>query len=322
MTEADLTKIESALGFALPSDYLDFLRTQSDEVRRIKEMLPLRAVLWTEADDIIRQNRDGRKYAKDMTVGENAQPWPTNYMVVGTNGGGDYWFIHRDGSKRGLWFWQHETCAIERTNASFSDYMRDLHRAEKTPEKWQMPAVRSSFDAACPLMERFAVFISRKTCEIECQEADRPLTAAKLRQHGIDIDKLGHCVLAVIAALAKCNPHSLSIKLNRKPSYGMLKLNFSESPIQDARFRWVGANIFRGNVFVTLHGPQEKAPPPQKAGIDWEAFRQAVTDLLQTIHPPGTKVTLSKPRPSMFTMQRDQWKYDLTYSLKEGRARV
>jgi hypothetical protein len=148
------------------------------------------------------------------------------------------------------------------------------------------------------------------------------LTAAKLRQHGIDIDKVGRCVLGVVAVLANCNPDALSIKVNRKPAYGMLTMKFTGPPIEDCRFRSVGANVFLGNVFVSLHGPQQKAPPPQKAGIDWTAFRAAVADLLQTIHPPGTRVTVSKPKASMFTTSTEQWKYDLSYSLQEGRVKV
>jgi hypothetical protein len=125
VTETDVARIESSLGRPLPSGYRTFLLLHSDEVRLIKEKLPYRAVLWTDPDEIIRENQEARTYAAAMTIGEDEKPWPEDYLVVGTNGGGDYWFID-DGSKPGLWFWQHEAHGIEQHAASFDAYMEQL----------------------------------------------------------------------------------------------------------------------------------------------------------------------------------------------------
>ena len=137
-----------------------------------------------------------------------------------------------------------------------------------------------------------------------------------LRQSGIDIGKLGRCVLRVVAVLAKCDRDALTVEVDPEPSSsGMLTLNFSEPPIGDPRFCGVGANIFRGNVCVSLYGPQQKAPPPKKAGIDWPAFRAGVMALLQAIYPPGTGVTISEVQSSRFNLS-EQWNYDFAYSLE------
>jgi hypothetical protein len=216
MTERDIKRIESALGSALPTEYREFLVEHSDDVSRIKQLLPLRAILWSDAKEIITGNNATRKSAKEMCIGPEHEPWPETFVVVGTNGGGSYWFIDTSGAKVGLWYYEHETCEISRDCKTFDAYLRELHRDEKEPGKWQPEPIRSSFDASCPLLERFGFFISRRCCEIKCQEGDRPLTEKKLRSHGIDIERVGRGVLRLKAALAKCTPGVLTIKRVKK----------------------------------------------------------------------------------------------------------
>jgi hypothetical protein len=139
MGESDVARIETALGHPLPAEYRDFLRRHADEVRRIKESLPFRVVLWTDPDDIIRENREARKYADAMTIGEDGEPWPDEFLVVGTNGGGDFWFVDRSGAKWGLWFWQHEDQEIEEHYESFEAYMAELWQEARNPAKWRHP---------------------------------------------------------------------------------------------------------------------------------------------------------------------------------------
>ena len=102
--QADIDYIELCLGYALPADYRRFLLQHAGEVRRLKEQLPRGAVPRTAPDGIIRGNTQARRLAAQMPGGENRLPWPENYLVVGTNGGRDYWFVHRDESESGLWF--------------------------------------------------------------------------------------------------------------------------------------------------------------------------------------------------------------------------
>src|SRR5262249_15511579 len=130
--------------------------------------------------------------------------------------------------------------------------------AEEPP--WQPPPVLSSFDNSCPLLDRFQIFIGRRTCEIVCQEGDRPLSDDKLRRHGIDVSALGHCVLQIVATLARCDPNALSIAVDSAlSSTGSLELSFSQPPMGDPRFRGVGAKILQGNVRVSIFGPADGA---------------------------------------------------------------
>lgn len=126
MTETDFAAIESTLGTSLPHEYRDFLLHHSAEVRRIKELQPFLVVPWTDPAEIIRQNLRARKLAEFMPVGEDGEPWPENWLVVGTNGAGDYWFIDCDEAIAGLWIWWHESQEVTQKNGSFEEYLNKL----------------------------------------------------------------------------------------------------------------------------------------------------------------------------------------------------
>jgi hypothetical protein len=137
MKEMDIKKLEVSLGYSLPQAYRQFLLNHSDELNQVKKVLSFYAVLWTTPKEIVKGNKLVRKYARDMTIGKNEDPWLENYMVVGTNGGGDYWFIHKDDAKTALWFWNHETQNVKRYDTTFDRYLSRLRKAMRTPEKWQ-----------------------------------------------------------------------------------------------------------------------------------------------------------------------------------------
>lgn len=131
MTEADLVRIESSLKLSLPAEYRKFLRDHSDELRRLDEAnsSPYHTVvIWTDPVVLIKENQEARRLAKYMRVGTDDRPWPKNYLVTGTNGGGDYFFVHRDGTESGLWFWDHESQEIQCRYATLADYLTKLRQ--------------------------------------------------------------------------------------------------------------------------------------------------------------------------------------------------
>jgi cell wall assembly regulator SMI1 len=140
VTSADVDRIEAALGCKLPPDYRELLVTHADVLTRASSTLEYFAVPWTEADDIIRGNRDARSYADDMTFGTDEDgelPWPEHHFVVGTNGGGDFWFIDLSAEKEGLWFWQHESHEITQLHATFADYIAKVRGYLANPGSWR-----------------------------------------------------------------------------------------------------------------------------------------------------------------------------------------
>ena len=139
MHQQDIEKIETMLGYSLPPEYKAFLMQHTNELIRAGNILKYYATLWTDAEEIIQGNLDARTYAADMVIGEDEshqQSWPEYYLVVGTNGGGDFWFIDRTGAKSGIWFWQHEENSITQENISFDEYMANIRRDMENPNQW------------------------------------------------------------------------------------------------------------------------------------------------------------------------------------------
>lgn len=320
MTDADLNRIETRLGIALPVPYRELMRTRAEELRGLTQEIRgvthcwFDELLYLDADEVIEVNLSERQPDAET---EFAFPnWSETFFLIGTNGAGDYYCLRLNGDRK-VWMIGSD-CGDEPSEmyGSLTEFVDEQVRRHAEENTRQPPPVLSSFDGSCPLAERFALYLGRSVCQVECQEGDRPLTEEKLRQHGIDVAELGRRVLRVVAILAKCDAGALTVEVDPKPSSsGSLMLNFTRPAMGDPRFRGVGASAVRGGITVTLIGPPEKAPPPNQAGIDWSAFRTAMASLLATLHPPGTRVSIGEPRPSHLNLE-DQWHYDLAYSLE------
>ena len=112
MTDPIIATIEDKLGHPLPAGYRRFLRESSEDDWRD---FP---ILLHSYDLIIKRNL-GARANPDLylvRVREESggwrlfdEPWPADWIIIGDNGGGDHWFIHRDESEPGIWFWSHES---------------------------------------------------------------------------------------------------------------------------------------------------------------------------------------------------------------------
>ena len=103
------------------------------------DQLPnFRAVLHHDPEAIICDNLFARENPGVLTIGEDEAtevPWPANHFIIGTNGGGDYWFIYQDGSNKGIWFYSCEPHRIKRQYASLSDYLKALRLDVRNRER-------------------------------------------------------------------------------------------------------------------------------------------------------------------------------------------
>jgi SMI1/KNR4 family protein SUKH-1/ankyrin repeat protein len=136
MNNSEIERIELALTISLPHEYRQFLSQHSDELDRLRDSLLTVATLWTTADEIIAQNKLAISVRDQMLIGTHNLKWPEDYLLVGTNGAGDYWFIDLKKKEPGLCFYWHESQEIERVNESFDQYLTGLRiRLEERPER-------------------------------------------------------------------------------------------------------------------------------------------------------------------------------------------
>lgn len=329
MTDADLNRIEAKLRITLPASYRKLMGTRAEELKGLTHEIRGKTYGWFDyllflsAKQVIDVNLAERK---TISATEEAFPkWSKTFFLIGTNGAGDFYCLRLKGDQK-VWMIGSD-CGDKPSKMydSLTQFVNVQVRRHKEEPLWQPPPVLSSFDGSCPLMERFRVFIGREACQIKAQEGDRPLTEKKLRSKGVDTEALRACVTQIITLLAKCE--TLTIKSQARPSRdGDLLLKYKEASITDARLlaagvHTVGANVFGGHVYASLYGPQNTAPPPKESGIDWNAFRAAVARLLNVLHPPGTKVVISKDvKPGRFGPKpQGPWEYYFTYTLHEGK---
>jgi hypothetical protein len=112
MIEASIEAIEEKLGHPMPAGYRRFLLECSPEDWGDFPVPLYSPDLVIRRNLAIRSNPDHYLVrVKDASGGWRLfdQPWPADWIVVGDNGGGDCWFVHRDESEPGLWFWSHES---------------------------------------------------------------------------------------------------------------------------------------------------------------------------------------------------------------------
>ena len=124
MATKDIARIEAALGHHVPHYYREFILANGDEldVLRVREV----GTIHTDADEVINDNLFSRRAPECFVIGEDDEPWPANYFIVGNNGGGDYWFVHRDAWDLGLWFYSCEAHEIRRRHSLLTDYLDRL----------------------------------------------------------------------------------------------------------------------------------------------------------------------------------------------------
>jgi hypothetical protein len=319
MKNRDFARIESALGVALPADFKEVMLDRGDEARETAAEHPrLAEHLLLDRDEMIRRNLSERE--PDAGTADAFPNWWKKLFLVGDNGAGDFYCLKLTGDGH-VWMIGSD-CGDKPTKKfeSYAEFVDSAISSYVAPEP-----LPSSFDPATPLLQRFQVIIWEDRCKIRPLEGDRPLTSEKLAAHGIALADIQACVQAIIAGLASRRPEEVRILDKALPSdYGVLMIALAPPNPADARFAHLTIEIYGGYVGVTfrLASEQKKNSPAAKSlTVDWAAFQAGVTRLLNTLYPPGTRVSLTSPRAdSGGEPPHYEWKYSLDYTLQPAKT--
>lgn len=139
MTEKDIAGIEAAVGVSLPEHYRRFLLQHAQALKAAKKKLPMRAVLYFAAKDIVTNNNGLRDNPRMIEINEDTEPWPPNYFMIGANGGGDYWLGDLNDPTETMWKYDSEAGGriVPAEFQSWAEYMAALERDLKEPKKWR-----------------------------------------------------------------------------------------------------------------------------------------------------------------------------------------
>lgn len=129
MTEADLDRIESALGFALPAFYREYMQAYAPDLRAQQPEWLRPVNEWEFADDpdrVIALNRSVRAQAEGYFFDD--RPWPDELLVIGSEHDQNYFAIDRLSGDEGMLFWSHEDGSLSRIADSLPGYRDWLMR--------------------------------------------------------------------------------------------------------------------------------------------------------------------------------------------------
>lgn len=312
MNRTDFAAIETALGVTLPPGYQEAMASRADLLDRAATARPSFAdVVFLKPEDVIRYNQAERD--PEATAAAFPRWWKT-FVLVATNGGGDYFCLRLKGDRH---LWMIGTDCGSRPKKqfeTFSDFLDQRIKEVLDPEPEP-----SSFDESLPLLERFQFRWWDEYCTIRVDWPDRPLTAEKLRENGIDMDELERMIRVVPAAFAQRRPEEVQSAGKPAPdSEGLLRVLFKPPGLADPRLREATVDLFRGNVQISLRLEEqtdEEPPAAEELAVDWATFRQGVIRTLETIHPPGSRASLSELKPDSGNGPYWEWEYSGSYSL-------
>jgi hypothetical protein len=139
VTDLDIAGIEAAVGVTLPGHYRRFLLEHAETLRDARRRIPMRAMWYFEPEDIIWINKGLRDNPLMIEINEDTEPWPPNYFMIGTDGGGDYRMI--DLNDEGEAFWKYDSEAggkiVPADFHSYAEYNAALRRDLQEPRKWR-----------------------------------------------------------------------------------------------------------------------------------------------------------------------------------------
>lgn len=129
MTEAEVARIEARLKVVLPPHYRSFVlaypRTLLNAALDMKtwQEPAAESFLFNDPKRVIDINRAVREPGRLMLDGES-EPWPGNYLIVGADGGGNYWCVDLEKQGKTVWFFDHEQGAFEQQSKSLPDFVK------------------------------------------------------------------------------------------------------------------------------------------------------------------------------------------------------
>ena len=139
MNEQDIAGIEAAVGVALPDHYRRFLRSTRGRCGTPRRSSPCGRCCTSRPEDIVRINKGLHDNPRMIEINEDSEPWPLNYFVVGTNGGGDYWMVDLNDPREAVWKYDSEAGGriVPAEFQSWAEYMAAVDRDLQNPKKWR-----------------------------------------------------------------------------------------------------------------------------------------------------------------------------------------
>lgn len=112
----------------MPASYTRLLLSFPRELTAILKLRDADSrILFTDTATIVRWNKFFRDpdYEYEDSYGE-MRKFPSNHIVIGANGGGDFYHLNSRSKRSGVLFWCHEDGEITKQSKDLAAFVRDV----------------------------------------------------------------------------------------------------------------------------------------------------------------------------------------------------
>ncbi|MCR9201766.1 MAG: SMI1/KNR4 family protein [Planctomycetaceae bacterium] len=131
MNERDITRIEKVTQIPLPDGYRELILQFPPELKAILNLRPKdERDIFTDAATIIRWNRFFRSpdYEYENSYGEICT-FPSHHIVIGANGGGDFFHLNVKRKRTPVLFWCHDDGEISVQSKNLGSFIQSVFRS-------------------------------------------------------------------------------------------------------------------------------------------------------------------------------------------------
>ncbi len=322
MTRADINRVENELGITLPAEYTRLL--SSRRAAALAKMTTNDSApffdrrLYLDADRIIWTNLSERRL--NSATGDAFPRWMKSYVLIGDNGGGDFYCLRLDGSA-GVFLMGADSGRAKKVNESLSTYIDD--QLAEYPQKLRAsPATgRSAFNGACPPAERVAVFLyggAMSGIGRIVYQGDDTKISQSLKFVAISRTALCQQSKSVLGAMMQCDPEAFEAKVTINPGEPILRLEFSKLPAQlNGRAYWYADLAMTAkSIDVSFEGFPKGRAVPKAIKFEWSSFKILLAELLTEACPGDVQVRIADPKTPVIR-KNAQLVYSLPYTITE-----
>jgi len=164
--------------------------------------------------------------------------------------------------------------------------------------------------------------MSAVRCIVEWDPKEPDMSEATLASHGVDMAAVKSAIAKISAAILNRNPADVTLLPAEKSDViPGAAYRLSSLGVNDRRYDTFHIYVMETGVDVSLfrNGDYAVRVPPDRIGIDWQTFRDAVAAALENLYRHEYKVEFGDV--DIKTYKSGEWHFWVPYLLRESKGR-
>jgi hypothetical protein len=311
MTEADLAFVESELQVTLPEAFRQFMLQHGQELRRAENVLRYDVVLSTDAEAVVKLNREIREFGIEVGIHATPAPWPLEYLALNDNTGGDYECVKLSEATCPIYLFDHEEGRFHRKFKTLEDYRKNLAKRVAKFEK-------SGPGKSDPeLLEAFSLTSDDRAFHVGLRRVQPPVTPAKLKAAGVDTESLQSAFAGVLEVVTgiKAESWRMGMKPGKYPVQVQVTFATEAEPVGPLEPSYI--QMLTGDLMVVFK-LRDRASAPPDPPVDWRAFEDALCTVIEVAIGKPVRLVLGRVSGSFEEYGNGcfKCKYQLTHRMQ------